>query len=74
MVTALDAEENFAKGQSMTAAAIAPNLSVIPVEVEQVAPGRYINEFRSEQAGGYLIVVNPGGGAGPIRRGVLADR
>ena len=70
VVTALDAEENFANQQSMTAAAIAPDMSTIPVQVEQVAPGRYVGEFPSEQAGSYLIVVNPGGGVAPIRTGV----
>ena len=70
VVTALDAEENFANQQTITAAAIAPDMSTIPVQVEQVAPGRYVGEFTSEQAGSYLVVVNPGGGAAPIRTGV----
>jgi hypothetical protein len=70
VVTALDAEENFANQQTITAAAIAPDMSTIPVQVEQVAPGRYVGEFTSEQAGSYLVVVNPGGGATPIRTGV----
>lgn len=70
VVTALDAGENFANEQAITAAAIAPDMSTVPVQVEQVAPGRYVGEFASEQAGSYLVVVNPGGGAAPIRTGV----
>lgn len=70
VVTALDAEDNFANQQSITAAAIAPDMSTIPVQVEQVAPGRYVGEFDSTQAGSYLVVVNPGGGVAPIRTGV----
>ena len=38
VVTALDAEENFLNKQSITAAAIAPDMSTIPIAIEQVAP------------------------------------
>lgn len=70
VVTALDDEENFANQQSITAAAVGPDMSTIPIAIQQVAPGRYVGEFPSEQAGSYLIVVNPGGGVAPIRTGV----
>jgi uncharacterized membrane protein len=70
VVTALDGEENFANDQAITAAAIAPDMSTVPVKIEQVAPGRYVGEFPTQQAGSYLVVVNPGGGVAPIRTGV----
>jgi uncharacterized membrane protein/Mg-chelatase subunit ChlD len=70
VVTALDAQEQFLNNQSMTAAAVAPDMSHVPIAIEQVAPGRYVGEFPSEEAGSYLIVVNPGSGAAPIRTGI----
>ena len=70
VVTALDGEENFANDQAITVAAIAPDMSTVPVQIEQVAPGRYVGEFPTQQAGSYLVVVNPGGGVAPIRTGV----
>jgi hypothetical protein len=54
----------------MTATAVAPDMSAIPIRIEQVAPGRYVGEFPSEMAGSYLVVVNPGAGKAPIRTGV----
>ena len=70
IVTALDQDDQFLNDQSMTATVVAPDMSSIPVRVEQVAPGRYVGEFDSEAAGSYLMVVNPGEGRAPIRSGV----
>lgn len=70
VVTAIDADEQFLNDQAMTAAAIAPDMSTVDMRMEQTAPGRYVGEFPSTEAGSYLIVVNPGGGAAPIRTGV----
>jgi len=70
VVTALDANEEFLNDQSMTGTVVAPDMSSIPVRIEQTAPGRYVGEFPSEMAGSYLIVVNPGPGRAPIRTGV----
>jgi hypothetical protein len=53
----------------MTATAVAPDMSTIPIRIEQVAPGRYVGKFPSEMAGSYLVVVNPGPGVAPIRTG-----
>ena len=69
VVTALDADDEFLNNQSMTAAAVAPDMKTVPIAIEQVAPGRYVGEFPSEMAGSYLIVVNPGDGKAPIRTG-----
>jgi hypothetical protein len=70
VVTAIDADEQFLNDQAMTAAAIAPDMSTVDMRMEQTAPGRYVGDFPSTEAGSYLIVVNPGGGASPIRTGV----
>ncbi len=70
VVTALDAGEDFLNNQSMTATAVAPDMSTVPIRIEQVAPGRYVGEFPSEMAGSYLVVVNPGAGRAQIRTGV----
>lgn len=70
VVTALDANDEFLNNQSFTATVVAPDMSTRLVQIEQTAPGRYVGDFDSEQAGSYLIVVNPGAGKAPIRTGV----
>ena len=70
VVTAMDADEEVAGASSMTALAIAPDMTAIGVRLEQAAPGRFIGEFASPDAGTYLIAVHPGGGAAPLRTGV----
>ena len=70
VITALDADEEFLNDQTMSGAVVAPDMGSIPLRIEQTAPGRYVGEFPSEQAGSYLIVVNPGPGRAPIRTGV----
>lgn len=69
VVTALGDDEDFLNNQDMTATAVAPDMSTIEIPIEQVAPGRYVGKFPSEQAGSYLVVVNPGPGIAPIRTG-----
>ncbi|HYO26563.1 MAG TPA: VWA domain-containing protein [Lacipirellulaceae bacterium] len=70
VVTALTGDEEFLNDQAMSAAAIAPDMKTMDVRLEQTAPGRYVGEFDSSEAGTYLVVVNPGNGAAPIRTGV----
>ncbi|MCA9258922.1 MAG: VWA domain-containing protein [Planctomycetales bacterium] len=70
VVTAIDDDEQFVNSQTITASAVAPDMTHIPVRIQQTAPGRYVGQFDSEMAGSYLIVVNPGSGAAPIRTGV----
>jgi hypothetical protein len=54
----------------MTARAVAPDLTEVPISMEQVAPGRWTGSFPSEAAGSYLIVVNAGSGGPLIRTGI----
>jgi uncharacterized membrane protein len=70
VITAMNADEQFLNNQSITASAVTPDMKSLPIQVQQVAPGRYVGEFPSEMAGSYLIVVNPGSGKAPIRTGV----
>jgi uncharacterized membrane protein len=69
VVSALGEGEEFLNNQAMTATAVAPDMSTVPIRIEQVAPGRYVGRFPSEMAGSYLVVVNPGPGVAPIRTG-----
>jgi hypothetical protein len=70
VITAMDANEEFLNNQTMTATAVAPDMTTVEIPIEQVAPGRYVGGFPSEMAGSYLIVVNPGADKAPIRTGV----
>ncbi|MEM6656299.1 MAG: hypothetical protein AAF596_10875, partial [Planctomycetota bacterium] len=70
VIDAIDKQGEFLNAQSITATAVGPNLESIPLVIDQTAPGRYLGEFDSEQAGSYLLVINPGGGQGVIRTGV----
>ncbi len=69
VVTAMDANEDFINDRAMIATAMAPK-GRVDVQLEQTAPGRYVGEFPSDDAGTYLIVVDPGGGSASIRTGV----
>jgi hypothetical protein len=70
VVTAVDASEQFLNNQSMTASAIAPDLTPIEVRLEQSAPGRYVGEFPTPDAGTYHMAVAPGAGTDTIRTAV----
>ncbi len=70
IITALDQNEQFLNDQAMNGTVVAPDMTSIPLRIEQTAPGRYVGQFSSDQAGSYLIVVNTGTGGAPIRTGV----
>ena len=70
IITALDQDEQFLNDQAMNGTVVAPDMSSLPLRIEQTAPGRYVGEFPSDQAGSYLIVVNTGSGRAQIRTGV----
>jgi hypothetical protein len=70
VVTAVDPDDQFLNDQPLTAVALTPDLQPIDVELEQTAPGRYVGDFASAEAGSYLIAVAPGDGGGVIRTGV----
>lgn len=70
VVTALDANDEFLNNLAMSATVVAPDMSTRQLPLEQTAPGRYVGQFDSEEAGSYLVVVNPGGDMAPLRTGV----
>jgi uncharacterized membrane protein len=59
-VTALDDDSNVINLLDMTATAIAPDMTAFTVPIRQVAPGRYIGEFETEDPGSYYLSINPG--------------
>ncbi|MCA9240415.1 MAG: VWA domain-containing protein [Planctomycetales bacterium] len=70
IVDALDKEDEFINVGAMTATVLSPEMESSAVVVEQVAPGRYVGEFNSDEAGSYMVAVNPGAGQPMIRTGV----
>jgi uncharacterized membrane protein/Mg-chelatase subunit ChlD len=70
IVSALDKDNEFINYQAMTGTVLGPNMETIPLDIEQVAPGRYVGEFDSSAAGSYMIMVSPGAGQGMLRTGV----
>lgn len=70
VITALDENEEFLNDQLMSATVIAPDMTTRTVHIEQIAPGRYVGDFPSQESGSYLIMVNPGPGRAAIRTGV----
>ncbi|MAT70603.1 MAG: hypothetical protein CMJ58_13880 [Planctomycetaceae bacterium] len=76
IITAMDEAGEFLNNQAMTASVLTPGdatgagAQTLPVTVEQVAPGRYVGSFASEDAGSYMVVVNPGAEKSPIISGV----
>lgn len=70
IVDALDKDEEFLNLPTIGGAAVRPDLGTTTLNFQQVAPGRYVAEFDAEDAGSYLLVVNPGSGQPMIRTGV----
>jgi Mg-chelatase subunit ChlD len=70
VITALDKDENFLNFLSMESTVLGPDLKPRSLELKQVAPGRYVGEFPSDDSGNYFLTVVPNPGAAPIRSGV----
>lgn len=73
IIDAIDKDDQFVNVHSMTGMVVGPEMNSIPLEIEQVAPGRYIGSFPSESPGSYLITVSPGAGKAMIRTGVSVN-
>ncbi len=67
---ALDKDEEFLNVASLSGVAVSPEMKSVPLVINQVAPGRYVGEFESDQSGSYMIAINAGGEQGLIRTGV----
>jgi hypothetical protein len=71
VITALDNNDKFLNFLAMSGTAVGPDLkNPIPVEIEQVAPGRYVGSFAVHDPGSYFVTINPGRGMTPLRTGV----
>ncbi len=70
IITALDQDDQFLNDLSIAGTVVTPDMTSIPLRIEQTAPGRYVGQFDSEVAGSYMIVANTGAGRAPIRSGV----
>ena len=70
IITALDEDDQFLNDLSISGTVVGPDMSSLPLRIEQTAPGRYVGEFDSEVAGSYMIVANTGADRAPIRSGV----
>lgn len=56
-VEARDADEAYLNGLAMRANVVGPTGEVTPLQLPQVAPGRYATEFTPDEEGAYLIRV-----------------
>ncbi len=70
VITALDKDEDFLNFLAMESTVLGPDLKPRAIQMEQVAPGRYVGEFPSDDSGNYFLTVVPNPGAAPIRTGV----
>ncbi len=63
IVTALDKDDEFLNFLAMTGTVVGPELEPLPLELEQVAPGRYVGSFPTDESGSYIVniaVAGPG--------------
>lgn len=70
VITALDKDDEFLNFLDMTGVVIDGEQKPHDLNVQQVAPGRYVGEFDADAAGNYFVLVQPGPGQAPIRAGV----
>jgi uncharacterized membrane protein/Mg-chelatase subunit ChlD len=70
VITALDQDDQFLNFLDIGGAVIGPNGERISLDLEQTAPGRYVGEFESRDAGSYFVSLVPGPGQAPILTGL----
>ena len=70
VITALDKENDFLNFLNMSARAVGPDMKPVDVQIQQVAPGRYVGNFDAPDAGSYFLMVSPGAGMSPLQSGV----
>lgn len=69
-VTALDKNDEFLNFLNMNGSVVGPDMKPIDLKIKQTAPGRYVGEFDSPEAGSYFLMLSPGAGMAPILTGV----
>jgi Mg-chelatase subunit ChlD len=70
IVTALDKDDVFLNFLDLRGSVIGPEMARQPLVMKQTAPGRYIGEFETRDAGNYFMTLGAGAGKAPLRTGV----
>ncbi len=70
VVSALDKDDSFLNFLEMNASALSPDLEPLPLDLQQVAPGRYVGSLPADKSGNYFINIVPGPGQAPLTTGV----
>ena len=70
IVTALDKNDDLLSFLEIGADVINPDMDAAPLNIRQVAPGRYEGEFDATTPGSYFLSVAPGADYGVLRTGV----
>lgn len=70
VVTALDDQGEYLNLLDPQGTIMGPDLKPRPIQLEQVAPGRYAAAFETDEIGSYFVVVKPGAGRPTLRTGV----
>jgi Mg-chelatase subunit ChlD len=74
IVTALDEENQFLNFLDITGAVVEPDGSVGSLQLRQVAPGRYVGKFPTDQTGNYFLSISPRPGHAPLRAAASVSR
>ena len=70
VITALDAQDEFLNFQTMNGNVLRPDGTSQSLDIQQVAPGRYVATFKSDVSGSYMLNITPAGGKSMIRKGI----
>jgi len=70
VVTAVDDAGEYLNLLDPQGTIVGPDLKPRPIQLEQVAPGRYAAAFDTDEIGSYFVVVKPGAGRPTLRTGV----
>ncbi|MCO8125120.1 VWA domain-containing protein [Stieleria sp. TO1_6] len=70
VVSATDVAAENLNFVEIQASVLSPDLTPIPLQLKQTAPGRYLGHFPLSQPGSYLVNVVPGSASAPLVAGV----
>jgi Mg-chelatase subunit ChlD len=70
IVDAIDKDDLYLDYLNMGGRVVGPDLKPRDINMRQTAPGRYVGQFDSQDAGSYFLTVVPGAGNAPIITGV----
>ena len=70
VVNALDQNDDFLNFLPMNASVLDPDMKPVPLQMRQIAPGRYVGTFPADSSGNFFVNVVPEAGAVPLTTGV----